>query len=384
MPRIVIIAGEASGDELGAGLIAAALKLNPDIRFEGVGGPRMEAAGFTSWFSYERLAVFGLFEVLKHLPDLLDAGKEVKRRILSDPPDLVIGIDAPDFNLRVEKTVKAAGIPVLHYVCPSVWAWREGRVKHIRAAADHVLCLLPFEPEFLRRHSVSGEFVGHPLADAIAEPLPLSASRERLGLENTKTLAVLPGSRMSEVQRLGPVFAATARWLSSQVAGLSFVAAFANERTRLAFEQIWADAQVGVPLHCIDGPARDAMAAADVVLLASGTATLEAMLVGRPMVVAYRVSSFSYWLVQTLKLIKLQHVSLPNLLAKRGLVPEFIQYDATVEKIGPAVLGYLQADDGNSALLQEFAGLQGVLRQDASQKSAEAAIRLSGAGVSAA
>ena len=155
MPRIVIIAGEASGDQLGAGLIAAAKAIDPDIQFEGVGGPKMEAVGFSSWFSYERLAVFGLFEVLKHLPDLLNAGKDVKQRILNNPPDLVIGIDAPDFNLRVEKTVKAAGIPVMHYVCPSIWAWREGRVKHISSAADHVLCLLPFEPEFLQRHQVS-------------------------------------------------------------------------------------------------------------------------------------------------------------------------------------------------------------------------------------
>jgi len=381
MPRIVVIAGEASGDQLGAGLIAAAKALNPDIEFVGVGGPAMEAAGFTAWFSYERLAVFGLFEVLKHLPDLLAAGKDVKQQILSEPPDLVIGIDAPDFNLRVEKAVKAAGIPVMHYVCPSVWAWREGRVKHIREAADHVLCLLPFEPDFLQRHQVSAEFVGHPLADDIAEPLPKAPARATLGLNDKPRVALLPGSRMSEVQRLGPVFIETAAWLAAQIPDIAFVAPFANQPTRAAFEALWQQAGVQAPLTCIDGQAREAMAAADVVLLASGTATLEAMLVGRPMVVAYKVSPLSYWLARLLKLVKLQHFSLPNLLAGEALVPELIQHAAAPAHLGPAVLAYLQSTDGNAELLAQFAGLQSILRQTASQKSAEAAIRLAGLGL---
>ena len=381
MPRIVIIAGEASGDQLGAGLIAAAKAIDPDIVFEGVGGPKMEAAGFRSWFSYERLAVFGLFEVLKHLPDLLNAGKDVKQRILNHPPDLVIGIDAPDFNLRVEKTVKAAGIPVMHYVCPSIWAWREGRVKHISAAADHVLCLLPFEPEFLQRHQVSGEFVGHPLADDIAEPLSLATGRSVLGLDAQRRVAILPGSRMSEVQRLGPVFAETAAWLAERIPGIRFVAPFANHKTREAFQALWQSAGVNAPLDCVDGQTREAMAAADVVLLASGTATLEAMLVGRPMVVAYKVSPISYWLVRLLNLVKLKHFSMPNLLAGEGIVPEMIQHDAVVENLGPAVLAYYQSADGNRALLERFAGLQGVLRQNASRKSAEAAIRMVAEGL---
>jgi lipid-A-disaccharide synthase len=375
VPRIVVIAGEASGDQLGAGLIAAAKAINPDIEFEGIGGPEMEAVGFTSWFSYERLAVFGLFEVLKHLPDLLDAGKEAKRRILEDPPDLFIGIDAPDFNLRVEKTIRAAGVPVIHYVCPSVWAWREGRVKHIRQAADHVLCLLPFEPDFLKRHDVSGEFVGHPLADEIAEPLPRSSACEALGLSTAPRVAVLPGSRMSEVTRLGPVFAATAAWLLERQPDLEFVAAFANAKTRTAFQECWQASGVKAPLHSIDSQGRHAMAAADVVLLASGTATLEAMLVGRPMVVAYKVSPLSYWLARVLRLVKLKHFSLPNLLAGEAMVPEMIQYDAEPSRLGAAVLAYLQSSDGNSELLARFAGLQDVLRQTASEKSALAAIR---------
>ncbi|MDG2154535.1 MAG: lipid-A-disaccharide synthase [Gammaproteobacteria bacterium] len=381
MPRIVIIAGEASGDQLGAGLIAAAKAIDPDIVFEGVGGPEMEAAGFSAWFSYERLAVFGLFEVLKHLPDLLNAGKDVKQRILKNPPDLVIGIDAPDFNLRVEKTVKAAGIPVMHYVCPSIWAWRESRVKHISAAADHVLCLLPFEPDFLQQHKISGEFVGHPLADEIIEPLSLASGRSVLGLDAQRRVAILPGSRMSEVQRLGPVFAETAAWLVERIPDIRFVAPFANQKTREAFKSLWQSAGVNAPLDCVDGHAREAMAAADVVLLASGTATLEAMLVGRPMVVAYRLSPVSYWLARLFKLIKLKYFSLPNLLAGEAIVPEMIQHDAVVDKLGPAVLAYYQSADGNKALLQRFEELQGVLRQNASQKSAKAAIRMVAEGL---
>jgi len=381
VPRIVIIAGEASGDQLGAGLIAAAKAIDPDIVFEGVGGPEMEAAGFSAWFSYERLAVFGLFEVLKHLPDLLNAGKDVKQRILKNPPDLVIGIDAPDFNLRVEKTVKAAGIPVMHYVCPSIWAWRESRVKHISAAADHVLCLLPFEPDFLQQHKISGEFVGHPLADEIIEPLSLASGRSVLGLDAQRRVAILPGSRMSEVQRLGPVFAETAAWLVERIPDIRFVAPFANQKTREAFKSLWQSAGVNAPLDCVDGHAREAMAAADVVLLASGTATLEAMLVGRPMVVAYRLSPVSYWLARLFKLIKLKYFSLPNLLAGEAIVPEMIQHDAVVGKLGAAVLAYYQSADGNKALLQRFEELQGVLRQNASQKSAKAAIRMVAEGL---
>lgn len=381
MPRIVIIAGEASGDQLGAGLIVAAKAIDPDIVFEGVGGPEMEAAGFSAWFSYERLAVFGLFEVLKHLPDLLNAGKDVKQRILKNPPDLVIGIDAPDFNLRVEKTVKAVGIPVMHYVCPSIWAWRESRVKHISAAADHVLCLLPFEPDFLQQHKISGEFVGHPLADEIIEPLSLASGRSVLGLDAQRRVAILPGSRMSEVQRLGPVFAETAAWLVERIPDIHFVAPFTNQKTREAFKSLWQSAGVNAPLDCVDGHAREAMAAADVVLLASGTATLEAMLVGRPMVVAYRLSPVSYWLARLFKLIKLKYFSLPNLLAGEAIVPEMIQHDAVVDKLGPAVLAYYQSADGNKALLQRFEELQGVLRQNASQKSAKAAIRMVAEGL---
>ena len=374
MPRIVIIAGETSGDQLGAGLIEAAKKQNPDIQFEGVAGPRMVAAGCKAWFSADRLAVMGLVEVLKHLRDILAARREVLDRILSDPPDLVIGIDAPDFNLPVEKKLRAAGIPTIHYVCPSVWAWREGRVKNIRAAADHVLCLLPFEPEFLARHNVSGEFVGHPLADEIPVPLVQSECRQRLGLSGGPVLAVLPGSRMGEVEKLGAVFAETAARLAERIDGLQFVAAFANDRTRALFETHWAEHGPSTELHCFDD-VREVMGASDAALLASGTVSLEAMLVGCPMVVAYKVAPLSYWIARLLKLMKIEHFSLPNLLAGKALVRELIQGEANPAELSGAVFSLLDAQDKNQSLKNEFAQLQGVLRQSASEKSAAAVRR---------
>jgi len=374
VPRIVIIAGETSGDQLGAGLIEAAKKQNPDIQFEGVAGPRMVAAGCKAWFSADRLAVMGLVEVLKHLRDILAARREVLDRIRSDPPDLVIGIDAPDFNLPVEKKARAAGIPTMHYVCPSVWAWREGRVKNIRAAADHVLCLLPFEPEFLAKHQVFGEFVGHPLADEIPEALNPQKCRETLDLGTGPVLAVLPGSRMGEVEKLGVPFAQTAAQLAKEFDGLRFVAAFANDRTRSLFESQWDEHGPDEELECFDD-IREVMGAADAVLLASGTVSLEAMLVGCPMVVAYKVAPVTYWIARLFRLMKVEHFSLPNLLADRALVPELIQADANPDALSMALLPLLASADKNQALKNEFAQLQGVLRQSASEKSAAAVQR---------
>jgi len=383
MTRIVIIAGEASGDQLGAGIIREVLQQRPDVQFEGVTGPQMVAAGCRSWFSCDRLAVMGLVEVLQHLRDILSARREVLQRILSDPPDLVIGIDAPDFNLPVEKKLRAAGIPVIHYVCPSVWAWREGRVKNIRAAADHVLCLLPFEPAFLEKHQVSAEFVGHPLADEIPQPPEQGVCREALGLSDNErsgaVVAILPGSRMGEVGKLGEVFAATAARLQAQRPELTFVAAFANQPTRERFLEIWQQ-HVDAPLECYDGRMREVLGAADAVLLASGTVTLEAMLCGCPMVVAYKLAPLSYWIARLFRLMKVEHFALPNLLAGRALVPECIQHEANPERLSAELLSLLNSADKNQALKNEFAQLQGVLRQSASEKSAAAALRFTAGG----
>jgi lipid-A-disaccharide synthase len=240
MPRIVVIAGEASGDRLGASFIRSAARLRPDLTFEGVAGPEMRAAGCKPWFDAHELAVMGLFEVLRHLPRILRIKREIQKRLVVDPPDALLGIDAPDFNLRVEKVARRAGIPTVHYVCPSVWAWRESRVKTIRKACDRVLCLLPFEVPFLQRHAVDGRFVGHPLADEIGETVDRHAARRKLSLGDGTVLAILPGSRGSEVSRLGPTFAETAVWIGRRKPGVTFVIPAATPALRELIEQQFA------------------------------------------------------------------------------------------------------------------------------------------------
>ncbi|MDP2324421.1 MAG: lipid-A-disaccharide synthase, partial [Gammaproteobacteria bacterium] len=373
MPRIVIVAGEISGDRLGAGLIRAVQERRPDVRFAGIGGPAMEAAGCDVWVPSEELAVMGLAEVVRHLPRLRRTLKDLERRLLADPPDLYIGIDAPDFNLRVERRMRAAGLQTVHYVSPSVWAWRPGRVRVLREACDHVLCLLPFEADFLHRHNVAATFVGHPLADDLpASPSPAS-SRQALGLPAARpVLAVLPGSRAGELERLGPVFAETMAWLGARVPGLTVVVPMATPALRDRFAGLFAPAITGgVKLQIIDGQAHTAMAAADVVLLTSGTATLEAMLINRPMVVAYILAPLTYTVLKALRLIRLEHFALPNILAGERLVPEFLQSEASPAALGAAVLRWLESPADRERLSQRFDALGTALRCQASECAAE-------------
>ena len=332
MPRIVVIAGEASGDQLGAGLIAAAKAINPDIEFEGIGGPEMEAVGFTSWFSYERLAVFGLFEVLKHLPDLLDAGKEAKRRILEDPPDLFIGIDAPDFNLRVEKTIRAAGVPVIHYVCPSVWAWRRHRIPRIAKQLDRLLCVFPFEPELYANTGLHCDFIGHPLAaDIQFNPDPADARRALDLPMSGPILGILPGSRNAEVKRLLPLFLQVFDRLLDEDPDLIGVIPAASDALTAEIQSKVA----GRPCRVVSGQSRQVMAASTAVLLASGTAALESVLTGRPTVAAYRMNPWTYRLVKGK--LETEFVTLPNYLAHQALIPELIQDHATTQAIVSAI-----------------------------------------------
>ncbi len=375
MPRIVIIAGEASGDLLGAGLIRAVNALRPDIEFEGIAGPLMREAGCKAWRDADELAVMGLFEVLRHLPRLRRIIKATKDRLSSDPPDLLIGIDAPDFNLRIERFARDRGIATMQYVCPSVWAWREGRVETLRAACDQILCLLPFEVDFLRRHDLKGHFVGHPLADEIVAPGDPLAARALLGIDAPRVVALLPGSRVSEVSRLAEPFARTASWLAARDPALRFVVPVASQK--LGAQISAALESYGPPgrWQLIDGRARETMAAADVVLLASGTATLEAMLLNRPMVVAYRISPLTYFLLRALRLIRVQFASLPNLLAGRRLVPELLQADARPELLGPAVEGWLKNPAHCNDLKQEFVKLSALLKRNASAESARVVLQ---------
>ncbi len=377
--RIGIVAGESSGDILGAGLIEALRERVPDARFEGVAGPRMLAAGCHALFPADDLAVMGLVEVLAHLPRLLGIRRYLRRYFLANPPDVFIGIDAPDFNLGLERRLKAGGIPTVHYVSPSIWAWRQKRVFSVARATDLVLTLLPFEKQFYDRYGVPAEFVGHPLAEAIPVQPGTGPARAELGLPAGDTVvALLPGSRHGEVSRLGPVMLDTARWLHARRPDLRFVAPMASPAIEALFAAQLARQPQALPLTLVPGRSREAMAAADAVLLASGTAALECMLVGRPMVVAYKLAWLTHAIVKRLGLLKIERYSLPNLLAGHALVPEFTQAEARADKLGPAILAELEDTAGRAAMLGSFAGLAAQLRQGADARAAEAVLRLLG------
>lgn len=375
-PRIVLVAGETSGDNLGAHLIEALRARLPGARFAGIAGPRMIAAGCEPWERAEDLAVMGLFEILPHLPRLLRIRRKLLARVLAERPDVYIGVDAKEFNLRVAPRLKERGIRTVQYVSPQIWAWRQGRVRTIGRAVDLVLCLLPFEKRFYDEHGVHAVFVGHPLADQIPLHLDPRAARAALGLDPEGTyVALLPGSRHGEVARLSPDFAATVAWLSQQRPGLKFVAALANEGAHRTFAAALAAADVRDRVTLVDGNAQQVMAASDVVLLASGTATLEATLVKRPMVVAYRLSLLTTFLLKTLKLFKAPFFAQPNLLAGRQVVPEYFNAEVRAAVLGPAVLTQLERADRDQ-LVQTFASIHETLRRDASARAAEAIVAL--------
>jgi lipid-A-disaccharide synthase len=375
-PFIVLVAGETSGDNLGAHLIEALRARLPGARFAGIPGPRMLAAGCEAWERAEDLAVMGLFEILPHLPRLLRIRRNLLARVLAEKPDVYVGVDAKEFNLRVAPRLKERGIRTVQYVSPQIWAWRQGRVKTIGRAVDLVLCLLPFEKRFYDEHGVRAVFVGHPLADQIPLHLDSRAARAALGLDvEGSYIALLPGSRHGEVARLSPDFAATVAWLRQQRPELKFVAALANEGAHRTFAAALDAAGVRDRVTLIEGNAQQVMAASDVVLLASGTATLEATLVKRPMVVAYRLSVLTTFLLKTLKLFKAPFFAQPNLLAGRQVVPEYFNDEVRADVLGPAVLAQLRRADRDQ-LVQTFASIHETLRQDASARAAEAILEL--------
>lgn len=370
-PTIALVAGEASGDQLGAALIRQLGIRYPRARFTGIGGSEMKAAGMETWWDAEELALFGLFEVVSHLPRLIRLRRELYKRLLKLSPDVFIGIDAPDFNLGLELKLRRKGIRTVHYVSPTVWAWRQRRVHKIGRAANLVLCLFPFEPAFFERHGVPACYVGHPMADQISpDPDPVSA-RERLGLGPTTTVAILPGSRVSEVSRLAEPMIDAARILASRHPGLQFVAAMANGRVRSVFRETMN--QLGFAgIELIDRNVREVIASADAVMCASGTAALETMLVNRPMVVAYRIAQSSYVLAKYLNLVKPQLFSLPNILAGEALVPELIQHQATSENLSAEITRWLDDDQSRNTLHERFLQLHQQLRCDASVLAATA------------
>ena len=397
-PRFALVAGETSGDLLGAGLIAALRERWPRAEFAGVGGPRMQAAGLDAWHAADELAVMGLAEVVRHLPRLLALRRDVRRRVLAFRPDVFIGIDAPDFNFGLERKLKSAGIRTVHYVSPSIWAWRAKRARTIGRSADLVLCLFPFEPEIYARHGVDAAFVGHPLADSFPLDPAQAPARALLDLPNdVPVLALLPGSRLGEVRRLAADFIGAARLLRERLPDLRVIAPMANAACREAFEAELGKTGFGIrdsglksadftrgadaehpesripnPVSLLNGHAHEAMIAADAILLASGTAALEAMLAKRPMVVAYRISPLTYRIVTGLRMLQTNRYSLPNVLAGRDLVPELMQDACTPEKLADALLPSLSDRRAPLPLLAEYRHLHLELRRDASRSAAAA------------
>jgi len=375
--RVGLVAGEASGDTLGADLIDAVRRFAPDARFFGVAGPKMQAAGCESWEPAESLAVMGLFEVLRDLPRLIALLARIKRMFLSARPDVFVGIDAPDTNLRLARSLHAAGIPTVQYVSPQVWAWRQSRANGIRRSVDLVLCLLPFEKRFYDERGIPAEFVGHPLADAIPMSVDRQAARLALKLDpDASVVALLPGSRRGEVARLAADFAATARWLAAQRPQIKFIAPMASAATREIFSRALARRAPDLNVQLIDGQASTALIAANVVLVASGTASLEAALCNRPMVVVYRLGALTAWALTRMNLVKSKFFAQPNLLADRRVVGEYFQEQIVPESIGAELLMWLDDTERRKSLEREFSRIHADLRRGAGIRAAQAIMAL--------
>jgi lipid-A-disaccharide synthase len=373
--RIAIVAGEASGDLLGAGLMQELKRRLPAAVFEGIGGPRMQAQGCASLCDMDDLSVIGL-EGLAKIPGVLRTRQRIGAHFLRNRPHIYIGVDAPDFNLTVEQRLRAAGVTTIHYVSPTVWAWRGYRIRKIHRAVDRMLTLFPFEARYYEEHNVPVTFVGHPLADEIPETYDVQAIRARLDLPLDRTIvALLPGSRFGELRRHATLFARTARWLHARHPELHFVAPFVSETTRALFDEaLYREAANAIPVTRLLHQSREALAACDVALLASGTATLEAALLRKPMVVTYKVSRLSEMLIRVFAHVKMY--ALPNHLAGRRLVPELMQDDAVPEKLGAAIEEYLEHSEQAESVQHALARMHAALKQNANARAAEAVIEV--------
>lgn len=376
MFRIGIIAGEVSGDLLGAGLMRSVLEKESGVIFEGIAGPQMQEAGCKAWFQADELAVMGITEVFKDLPRLLSIKKHVVQRWLENPPDLFIGIDAPDFNLRVAKILKLAGIHTMHYVSPSVWAWREGRVKGIEKAIDDLFCLLPFEPDYYSNTTVNAHFVGHPMADKIelserdSQPCPDGAIGENM----TCKIAILPGSRQGEINKLAQPFLQAVHLLASRFPNAEFTVPAAKEKLIPELEKYAKDYAPGVPVKIVNGNAGDVLKNSDIALIASGTATLEAMLHHCPMVVGYRMAGSTAALLNLSKAIKTKYFALPNILANEMLVPEIMQNELSPQRLFVEVKSLIENFDQRKAMQNRFVELHKVLKQNTNEQVANIVI----------
>ena len=375
--RIGIVAAEPSGDTLAAGLMQAVRRIHPEVMFEGIGGPRMLEQGMHTWYPMEKLSVMGLVEVLRHLPELWGTRRELARRWRQAPPDLFIGVDAPDFNLGLETSLRKQGVITVHYVCPSVWAWREKRVRKIRQAADLVLSIFPFEKDFLAGHGIKASYVGHPLAQTFPLPADKASSRAALSLTAEQpVLALLPGSRSSEVQYLSRPFLLTALECSRQLPGLRILVPLVNDKTRRQFQAQLEEYAPELDVTILGANARLALTAADAALIASGTATFEGLLCECPMVVGYKLHWLSYRLIKGLKLMKIEHVAMANLLSGEVLAPEFIQQACEPEQLTPAVMKLFQQPQLIAPIRQHYRQIHQSLVMDTNQRAARAVLSL--------
>ncbi len=370
---IAIVAGEASGDLLGSLLMDAIKQAAPNVRFIGIGGPRMQGVGMDVLFPMEKLAVNGYIEVLRHYPELAGIRRKLRERFIAEPPDLFIGIDAPDFNLGLESALKQHGIPTVHYVSPSIWAWRGERIHKIKQAVSRILALFPFEEPLYQQAGVPVSYVGHPLADMLPQNPNRAEMREQMRImpRNAKVFAFLPGSRQSEVRRLARTYIETAKLILQKLPEAQFLVPLASRETRTIFEnELWRQEAQQLPITMLFGHAHDAMIAADGALVASGTATLEAALLKCPMVITYKMSGLTYWIAKRKQY--LPYVGLPNILAGKFVVPEILQDDATPENLAQALLNLVNNKHAVAELEHTFATMHQTLRQDTAQKAAAA------------
>ncbi|WP_435626549.1 lipid-A-disaccharide synthase [Candidatus Ferrigenium straubiae] len=369
---IGIVAGEASGDMLGSHLMAALKEARPDVQFVGIGGPKMQSAGMEVLFPMEKLAVRGYVEVLRHYFEIVGIRRKLKNHFLANRPDLFIAVDAPDFNLDLELTLKNAGIPTIHYVSPSIWAWRGERVHKIKRAVSHMLALFPHEPKIYREVGVPVDYVGHPLADMLPDQPRRTEMRETMRIPlQARVFAFLPGSRQSEVKHLARTYIETAKLILQQVPDARFLVPLVSRETRGIFDQALYDCDAQqLPMTLLFGHAQDAMIVADGVLVASGTATLECALLKRPMVITYRMPAFSWWMIKRKRYQP--YFGLPNILSERFVVPELIQEDATPENLAQALLNLVNDKDAVVQLEETFRALHQTLRQNTAQKAAAA------------
>lgn len=371
-PLIALVAGEASGDLLGSRIIESLRERYPDAHFVGIGGPKMQAAGLESWFEQERLAVRGLVEVVKHLPELFSIRRELLRRMETMHPHLFIGIDSPDFTLGIEKRLKKRGIRTAHVVSPTIWAWRAGRIKTIRKAVSHMLVLLPFEEAIYRDAGVPVTFIGHPLADEIPENVDRAAMLEQLRLPpDARVVTLLPGSRRTEIEQMAEPLIRAAKLIHEALPHVRFLVPFITRQTRDMFEEtLYRNEAQHLPLQMLFGHAHEALAASEVAIATSGTVTLEAALWRCPMVIAYRVAPISYAIAK--RVIKVKYIGLPNILADRWIVPEFVQHDMTPENLAQATLNLLQDARVKRGIVEHFAAVHKLMRRNAAQSAADA------------